>query len=107
MPCGACDSTGCSRGNRRIAELLDSFATDILAYINSNGAVKPVPSSAAPATKPAKPATTTGGVATASQVLIGRYPGGTLRAHSVQAPPDRRSACPRGRRDGMISSQSF
>jgi biopolymer transport protein ExbB len=42
--------------NRRIAELLDSFATDILAYINSNGAVKPAVQ-AAPAAKPAaKPA---------------------------------------------------
>jgi biopolymer transport protein ExbB len=42
--------------NRRIAELLDSFATDILAYINSNGAVKPTVQ-AAPAAKPAaKPA---------------------------------------------------
>jgi biopolymer transport protein ExbB len=43
--------------NRRITELLNSFSTDILAYINSNGAVKPaVP--AAPAAKPAaaKPA---------------------------------------------------
>jgi len=45
--------------NRRIAELLDSFATDILAYINSNGAVKPAVQ-AAPAAKPAaKPATAT------------------------------------------------
>jgi biopolymer transport protein ExbB len=42
--------------NRRINELLSGFATDVLAYINSNGAVKPsVPS--APAAKPAaKPA---------------------------------------------------
>jgi biopolymer transport protein ExbB len=45
--------------NRRIAEKLDSFATDILAYINSNGAVKPAVQ-AAPAAKPAaKPATAT------------------------------------------------
>ncbi|MEQ5788272.1 MotA/TolQ/ExbB proton channel family protein [Erythrobacter sp. NFXS35] len=45
--------------NRRIAELLNSFSTDILAYINSNGAVKPVVH-AAPAAKPAaKPATAT------------------------------------------------
>ncbi|MCR9180273.1 MotA/TolQ/ExbB proton channel family protein [Erythrobacter sanguineus] len=51
--------------NRRISELLNSFSTDILAFINSNGAVKPAPTTAAPATKPAKPATTTGGVATA------------------------------------------
>lgn len=42
--------------NRRISELLSSFTTDILAYINSNGAVKPAVS-AAPAAKPAaKPA---------------------------------------------------
>lgn len=43
--------------NRRIAELLNSFSTDILAYINSNGAVKPTVA-AAPAAKPAaaKPA---------------------------------------------------
>ncbi|MBE5073849.1 MotA/TolQ/ExbB proton channel family protein [Erythrobacteraceae bacterium E2-1 Yellow Sea] len=38
--------------NRNIAELLTGFSTDILAFINSNGAVKPaVP--AAPAAKPA------------------------------------------------------
>ena len=42
--------------NRRIAELLGGFSTDILAYINSNGAVKPAVV-AAPAAKPAaKPA---------------------------------------------------
>lgn len=42
--------------NRRIAELLSGFSTDILAYINSNGAVKPAVV-AAPAAKPAaKPA---------------------------------------------------
>lgn len=42
--------------NRRIAELLGGFSTDILAYINSNGAVKPAVM-AAPAAKPAaKPA---------------------------------------------------
>lgn len=42
--------------NRRIAELLSGFSTDILAYINSNGAVKPAVT-AAPAAKPAaKPA---------------------------------------------------
>jgi biopolymer transport protein ExbB len=41
--------------NRRIGELLSSFSTDILAFINSNGAVKPAVT-AAPATKPvAKP----------------------------------------------------
>jgi len=45
--------------NRRISELLNSFSTDILAYINSNGAVKPTVT-AAPAAKPAaKPATAT------------------------------------------------
>ena len=42
--------------NRRISELLGGFSTDILAYINSNGAVKPAVM-AAPAAKPAaKPA---------------------------------------------------
>lgn len=42
--------------NRRISELLSGFSTDILAYINSNGAVKPAVM-AAPAAKPAaKPA---------------------------------------------------
>ncbi|MFN3990419.1 MAG: MotA/TolQ/ExbB proton channel family protein [Erythrobacter sp.] len=41
--------------NRRISELLSGFSTDILAYINSNGAVKPVVT-AAPAAKPAQPA---------------------------------------------------
>jgi biopolymer transport protein ExbB len=42
--------------NRRINELLSGFSTDILAYINSNGAVKPAVV-AAPAAKPAaKPA---------------------------------------------------
>ncbi|MDZ4139659.1 MAG: MotA/TolQ/ExbB proton channel family protein [Erythrobacter sp.] len=41
--------------NRRISELLSSFSTDILAFINSNGAVKPAVT-AAPAAKPvAKP----------------------------------------------------
>ena len=42
--------------NRRIAELLGGFSTDILAYINSNGAVKPTPVAAAPAKPAAKPA---------------------------------------------------
>jgi len=41
--------------NRRIAELLGSFSTDILAYISSDGAVKPS-ASAAPSTKGAAPA---------------------------------------------------
>ena len=41
--------------NRRIAEMLSGFSTDILAYINSNGAVKPAVT-AAPAAKPAQPA---------------------------------------------------
>ena len=49
--------------NRRISELLSSFATDILAYINSNGAVKPAVT-AAPAAKPAAKPATTGGVST-------------------------------------------
>ncbi|TNE57720.1 MAG: MotA/TolQ/ExbB proton channel family protein, partial [Sphingomonadales bacterium] len=41
--------------NRRIAELLQAFATDILAYINSKGAVKPATKAAVakPAAKPA------------------------------------------------------
>ena len=39
--------------NRRISEMLGSFSTDILAYINSNGAVKPQVQ-AAPAAKPAQ-----------------------------------------------------
>jgi len=38
--------------NKRIAELLSAFSTDILAYLSSKGAVKP-PVSAAPAAKPA------------------------------------------------------
>lgn len=38
--------------NRRINELLSGFSTDILAYINSNGAVKPAVM-AASAAKPA------------------------------------------------------
>jgi biopolymer transport protein ExbB len=38
--------------NRRINELLSGFSTDILAYINSNGAVKPAVMSAS-AAKPA------------------------------------------------------
>ena len=53
--------------NKRIAELLSAFSTDIQAYITSGGSVKPAmkaaaaPKAAAPAT--AKPATTTGGAA--------------------------------------------
>jgi biopolymer transport protein ExbB len=46
--------------NRRISELLSGFSTDILAYINSNGAVKPMvlaAPAAKPAAKPAAPAT--------------------------------------------------
>jgi len=43
--------------NRKIAALLSTFSTDLLAYMNSNGAVKPAVSAAAPAAKPAaKPA---------------------------------------------------
>ncbi|MCZ8325559.1 MAG: MotA/TolQ/ExbB proton channel family protein [Sphingomonadaceae bacterium] len=38
--------------NKRIAELLSGFSTDVLAYINSKGAVKPAVT-AAPAAKPA------------------------------------------------------
>lgn len=46
--------------NRRISELLSGFSTDILAFINSNGAVKPTviaATAAKPAAKPAAPAT--------------------------------------------------
>lgn len=46
--------------NRRISELLSGFSTDILAFINSNGAVKPAviaAPAAKPAAKPAAPAT--------------------------------------------------
>jgi biopolymer transport protein ExbB len=42
--------------NRRIAEHLTGFSTDILAFINSNGAVKPVIPAAAPKKAPARPA---------------------------------------------------
>ena len=43
--------------NRKIAALLSTFSTDLLAYMNSNGAVKPTVTAAAPAAKPvAKPA---------------------------------------------------
>ncbi len=44
--------------NRRIAELLNSFSTDILAYISSDGAVKPsvAPAAKKPAPAAAKPA---------------------------------------------------
>ena len=33
--------------NKRIAELLTGFSTDLLAYINSNGAVKPMTAASA------------------------------------------------------------
>ena len=43
--------------NRRIAERLTAFSTDVLAYINSKGTVKPATAAAAPAAKVApKPA---------------------------------------------------
>ena len=42
--------------NRRIAENLTGFSTDILAFINSNGAVKPVVPAAAPKKAAARPA---------------------------------------------------
>jgi biopolymer transport protein ExbB len=42
--------------NRRISELMHSFSTDILAYINSDGAVKPAVTAAPAAKAPAKPA---------------------------------------------------
>ena len=46
--------------NKRIAELLTGFSSDVLAYITSKGAVKPITSTASaakkPAAAPAKPA---------------------------------------------------
>jgi biopolymer transport protein ExbB len=42
--------------NKRISEMLSGFSTDILAYISSNGAVKPAVAVAAPAKPAAKPA---------------------------------------------------
>jgi biopolymer transport protein ExbB len=43
--------------NRKIAAMLSTFSNDLLAYMNSNGAVKPAVTAAAPAAKPAaKPA---------------------------------------------------
>lgn len=39
--------------NKRLAELLSGFSTDVLAYINSKGAVKPAVAPAAAAAKPA------------------------------------------------------
>ena len=39
--------------NKRLAELLSGFSTDVLAYINSKGAVKPAAAPAAAAAKPA------------------------------------------------------
>ncbi|MDN3647038.1 MotA/TolQ/ExbB proton channel family protein [Pontixanthobacter aestiaquae] len=53
-----------SARNKRIAGMLSGFSTDILANINSNGAVKPTVVPAKAPAKPAapKPATTAGGV---------------------------------------------
>ncbi|RNJ64020.1 MAG: MotA/TolQ/ExbB proton channel family protein [Porphyrobacter sp. IPPAS B-1204] len=43
--------------NRKIAAMLNGFSTDLLAYMNSNGAVKPAVTAASAAAKPAaKPA---------------------------------------------------
>jgi biopolymer transport protein ExbB len=42
--------------NKRIAEQLTGFSTDVLAYIASGGTVRPTLTSAAPAAKPAAPA---------------------------------------------------
>jgi biopolymer transport protein ExbB len=43
--------------NRKISALLSTFSNDLLAYMNSNGSVKPAVTAAAPAAKPAaKPA---------------------------------------------------
>ncbi|WP_284123766.1 MotA/TolQ/ExbB proton channel family protein [Parerythrobacter aestuarii] len=47
--------------NRRIAELLTGFSTDVLAYISSDGKVKPTVLAAAPKAAPAKPAAPAGG----------------------------------------------
>ncbi len=52
--------------NRRIAAMMTDFSNDILAYIGSNGTVKPVIQAAPPA-QPAKPATTAGGVKPATK----------------------------------------
>ena len=49
--------------NRRIGELLTGFSTDVLAYIGSDGKVKPVVAAAPAAKAPAAPATTAGGAA--------------------------------------------
>jgi biopolymer transport protein ExbB len=43
--------------NKRIAELLSGFSTDVLANINSKGTVKPAMAAAKPAAPAAKPAT--------------------------------------------------
>ena len=45
--------------NKRIAELLSAFSTDILAYINSRGAVKPAVATRTTAQPTARPATAT------------------------------------------------
>lgn len=42
--------------NRKIAAMLNTFSTDLLAYMNSNGAVKPAAPAAAAAKPAAKPA---------------------------------------------------
>ncbi|MFM5923624.1 MAG: MotA/TolQ/ExbB proton channel family protein [Novosphingobium sp.] len=42
--------------NKRIAELLQGFSTDVLAYINSKGAVRPAVAAAPAAARPAAPA---------------------------------------------------
>jgi len=42
--------------NRRISAMLNGFSTDLLAYMNSNGAVKPAVTAAAAAKPAAKPA---------------------------------------------------
>jgi biopolymer transport protein ExbB len=57
--------------NKRIGELLAGFSTDLLANINSKGAVRPIvaaKATAAGATPAARPTTTTGGVKTAPKV---------------------------------------
>ncbi len=53
--------------NRRIAALMTDFSNDILAYIGSDGTVKPNIGAAPPAKPAGKPATTAGGVKAGSK----------------------------------------
>ncbi len=56
--------------NRRIAELLTGFSTDVLAYISSDGKVKPVVAPAGTTTTAAKPATATKPATTAAGAQV-------------------------------------